>query len=700
MKGLTIEAMERGPTAWAALASDPEKGKQARWIEVLLRRAPSACGGLAIIGSVLGFARWRFGFPRAIPEHPGLPSMVGNTAVMGLLLGASLLLSAARGTSTVREIVRKVLAGIAAAFAGVSLAEHIFGVDLLLDQLINAPEGGHAGDHPSRASAQSSMALLLHAVALLNVRAPRAYLRSLAGGLAAASGLMAMAVLFGYLFGAAALYGPLSELHNTGMALSTVFVTLALCFGILASRIDDGGVLSILTKVDSGGATARYFVVWSLGFAPVTAVIAIGARLGIYSASFASALVVTCGIAAVSTFTLRVSWRLSRVDAERRRAEELLRLAEAKSSGILAISADAIISADEAQRITMFNEGAEKIFGYAKEEAIGAPIDILIPDRFRAIHREHVARFLRGAATSQKMGARGVELFGLQKSGAEFYADGAISKLAIDGQQILTVTIRDVSERRRAELEIARLYAEAQRAVQIRDDVVGIVAHDLRNPLASVLAQAQLLRTYGTEPGSRGRQAAEAIERAAKRMNRFVQDLLDATRMEAGRLTVEQTRVTVRELVDHSVEVARPLAEAAALELRVEVAEAPLEIWADRERIQQVLENLLGNAIKFTSAGGTITIDVARREGEVLFRVADTGCGIASEDLPHVFERFWQVRRPGRHGAGLGLPIAKGIVESHHGQIWVESTPAVGTTFFFTIPAPPRAEGRPSSQAS
>jgi len=116
------------------------------------------------------------------------------------------------------------------------------------------------------------------------------------------------------------------------------------------------------------------------------------------------------------------------------------------------------------------------------------------------------------------------------------------------------------------------------------------------------------------------------------------------------------------------------------------------DVWADRDRLEQVFENLVGNAVKFTPRGGTIVVGATPRAGEVLFWVADTGAGIASGDLPHVFERFWQARRPGRRGAGLGLPIVKGIVEAHDGRIWVESTPGRGSTFFFTIPSAPRAE--------
>jgi len=790
----------------------------------LVRRAPSICGWFAVVGGSIVLAGWWSGLPRWASVVPGLPPMVPNSALMAILLGASLLLSASnapKAASRGSAMVGKGCAGLAGAIAAVTLVEYVFGLDLEIDQLLAVTQAAPAVVHPGRPSPQTATACLLAAAALLSVHARSARGRRSAELLALASGLISMTALLGYLFGAAVLYGYPSLLPHVGVSIPTALVLLALSSGIVASGIDVG-VLSILTKEDSGGATARHLAAWIAAFVPMVCAIAIGARLGFYTPPFASALVVLSGAVAGSAFVLRASWRLSRLDAKRREAEEMLqhaharielalqgadlatwdwniesgevifnsrwaemrgfhfdeirphvdswtsgihpedwprvqqvlddyfqgriaayetehrvrtksgswiwvldrgkvfardergqpirmagtelditarkrlehelRLLEAKSSGILSISADAIISIDDGQRITMFNEGAEKVFGYAAKEAIGASLEILIPERFRAAHREHVARFARGSEVSRSMGERGAELFGLRKNGDEFYADAAISKLDVDGKRVLTVAVRDVSERRRSELENARLCAEAQRAAQTRDDVVGIVAHDLRNPLGTILIQTDLLRRLGAEPGSRAHRAAEVIERSARRMNRLVQDLLEVTRMEAGQLPVERARVAAGELVDDSVAAQQPLAAAASLELRADVARDLSDVWADRDRLQQVFENLVGNAVKFTPRGGTIVVGATPRAGEVLFWVADTGAGIASGDLPHVFERFWQARRPGRRGAGLGLPIVKGIVEAHDGRIWVESTPGRGSTFFFTIPSAPRAE--------
>jgi signal transduction histidine kinase len=243
----------------------------------------------------------------------------------------------------------------------------------------------------------------------------------------------------------------------------------------------------------------------------------------------------------------------------------------------------------------------------------------------------------------------------------------------------------------RAALSIdnARLYRAAERAVQVRDDVLGVVAHDLRNPLGTILMQAALLRRRESELGPSTRKPSEAIERAAKRMNDLIQDLLDVTRMEAGRLSIEPSRMPVRQLVSDALESQGPLASSCSIELRQQVEGDLPEVWADRDRLLQTFENLIGNALKFTDRAGRITVGASPRDGQVLFWVSDTGVGIDPEDVPHLFDRFWQAPGTRRQGAGLGLPIVKGIVEAHGGRIWIESKPGRGTTVFFTIPAAP-----------
>jgi signal transduction histidine kinase len=228
-------------------------------------------------------------------------------------------------------------------------------------------------------------------------------------------------------------------------------------------------------------------------------------------------------------------------------------------------------------------------------------------------------------------------------------------------------------------IDNARLYRASVEAAQLRDQVLGVVAHDLRNPLSAILLLAGALTHLDPE-------AAEAIRSAGTRMDRLIQDLLDVALMESSQLTIERARVSTRELILGAVEMQRPLASSSSLELRVDMGPDVSDVWGDRNRLLQVFENLIGNAIKFTESGGRITVSAASADHEVVVHVADTGCGIAHEDLPRVFDRFWQATRSGYQGAGLGLPITKGIVETHGGRIWVESGEGRGTTISFTIP--------------
>ena len=253
-----------------------------------------------------------------------------------------------------------------------------------------------------------------------------------------------------------------------------------------------------------------------------------------------------------------------------------------------------------------------------------------------------------------------------------------------------------LAERAALAIENGRLYQTAVHATRLRDEVLGVVAHDLRNPVAAITMAATALRRRVPEGERRSLKPVEAIIRTAGRMNRLIGDLLDVSLIEAGQLGVERARVSTRQLLADSVEAQRPLASSASIEMRLELADDLPDVWGDQYRLLQVLENLVGNAIKFTPVQGHITVGAAPRDGEVLFWVADTGSGISPDGLPHVFDRFWQARKGARQGAGLGLPITRGIIEAHGGRIWVESTLGRGSVFFFTVPEAPVAEARPS----
>ncbi len=241
----------------------------------------------------------------------------------------------------------------------------------------------------------------------------------------------------------------------------------------------------------------------------------------------------------------------------------------------------------------------------------------------------------------------------------------------------------DALERTAASERAAR--SEAEAAVATREELLAIVSHDLRNPLGSIVFSAAALQrtTIDGEEGERVQKSAQTILRAADRMTRLIADLLDLAQIQAGKLAIEQTSQDVEGLIRDCVEMLRPLA--AGKDLKG-MANAGLQVRCDRERVLQILSNLVGNAIKFTPEGGSIFIGAQDIGHEVRFSVRDTGQGISEEELPRIFDRFWQAQRKNRAGIGLGLSIAKGLVEAQGGRLYVESQLGAGTTFFFTLP--------------
>ncbi len=248
---------------------------------------------------------------------------------------------------------------------------------------------------------------------------------------------------------------------------------------------------------------------------------------------------------------------------------------------------------------------------------------------------------------------------------------------------------RDLANRIALAIDNARLYAEARRAITSRDATLAVVSHDLRVPLNAITMSTSLVMDMASqrEPDARIDRSLLSIQRAARRMNRLIQDLLDVSSIEAGTFSVVPHREPVGPLVDGAMEAILPQAALRSQRIAVDFpAGDQLAVEADRDRLLQVLDNLIGNAIKFSRPGSAITVRVEPRGDELWFSVADTGPGIAPDDLAHVFDRFWKVQRTAHLGTGLGLAIAKGIVEAHRGRIWAESEPGVGSRFWFALP--------------
>jgi len=231
--------------------------------------------------------------------------------------------------------------------------------------------------------------------------------------------------------------------------------------------------------------------------------------------------------------------------------------------------------------------------------------------------------------------------------------------------------------------------AEAQRAVRTREDVLAIVSHDLRNPVSSILLNARLLERRLASGDDAGARAVSGIRRAADGMRLLIGDLVDLVRIDSGRLSVEPRPEPAADLVRHAVELIVPLAEARGIAISVQLPPDAPRLLADRDRVLQVFSNLLGNAVKFTPAGGSVAIRLEDLGDRARFVVADTGPGLSAHEREHVFDRFWQGQKGRNAGTGLGLFIVKAIVTAHGGEVSVESTPGQGASFSFTLPKAP-----------
>ena len=619
---------------------------------------------LAAVGWILDIQLLKQGFK-------ALPAMQPNTAFGLALTAITILLSHGKSSKLIRLLEFSFILVILS-LGLITLSEYLTGLDLGVDRIFIDTLPTDTRPFPGRPSPQTSFNFFFFGICLLLYNFSTPYLLKVGQVCALIIGANSIIAFTGYIFSTEEFYGFPVYAPAIGMAVPTAVTFVLLVLSLLLSRPQEG-LMSLLTSETHSGGMARKILLTGIFAPPLVGILS---RIGVAFSLYNESVQISLFTVVITGLILRKTWKAAKyAEIEELKAKEN----EAKVSGILSISADAIISIDEDQNIIMFNEGAEKIFGYTNSEILGRPIDILIPERFRSGHRQLVDHFSRESNTSRRMGKRERPISGVRKNREEFPADASISKLEIGGTKIFTAAIRDISEQQAREVQL-------QRAIKTREDVLAIVSHDLKNPVSTISLAAQLLHRMEQVDIEKLHELAKKIQRSTLNMKQLIEDLLDFSKIESGTFSVDVYANSVSDVLLPVIEGIRIQAESKKQILDVKIMPELPKVACDASRIGQVLSNILCNAIKFTPEEGTIKVSMNQIDDSVVVNVSDTGPGIPTEQLTKIFDRYWQAKETQKQGSGLGLSIAKGIVEAHKGRIWCESKIGKGTIFHFTIP--------------
>jgi signal transduction histidine kinase/CheY-like chemotaxis protein len=696
---------------------------------IVLAALAFCIGGAALFG-------WIFDIEALKRIHPSLVTMKANTAVCLMLVACSVFLLQDSSASKWKRIVGLVFGAIVAGVGLITLSEHVFGWNTGLDQLLFYESRQEAGlSFPGRMGVAASLnfSFLGIALALLDVRSARWFRLSNISVLAVVT--ITLLVFLYYFYGIE--QGEPIALYFT-IALHTVIAFLTLCGAILLAR-PERGLAAALLENSLGAVVARrmlpaFLVVILLGW-----IRNVGREAGLISPGFGTAAFVVAILLLLGVLIWLTALSLNRTDRERRLVDLAQRRAENRLAMLFRVS----------ELIRTLQDPDE--LSYAVAEQVGIHLDVRrclfnetdVERDLEIVHRDYckgvpsVAGEHRiseySSITSHEMelgqtvvnndsktdprtaadyhrsyepnGERAYVAVPLMREGrwvASFWVSIDQPRVWTREERALLQTVAERTwtavEKLRAEAERERLLQSveeardaAEKANQLKDEFLATLSHELRNPLNVILGYSELLlRMSEIEQSPRLVQMGEALRRNAQSQSQLINDLLDLSRLQRGKISLNQETVSLPAIIDNAVETVRADAARKGVEIRLNPSEQLLLVEGDRLRLQQIAWNILNNAVKFTPSGGRVEIGLNNEGGTAAFVVKDTGQGIDPSFLPHVFEMFRQADGSNRRlhgGLGIGLALVRQLVQLHGGTISAESEgPNKGSRFTVRLP--------------
>ena len=638
------------------------------------RKVAQGAAALSVVVGVLVLVGWWRDIHVFISLVRGWPVMLPNSALMLVAGGSAAVLLGPERLPDWRRRLGRVLAAAVVWLSALTLFQYLTGWDLGVDRLLFHDLPASWSAFPGRPSPQTNLSFCMSASALLllNKKTRRGHRPS--EYLALSSVALALLALLGYVHDARPLYGLTAILAHTGMAAHTAAALMLLNLAILFARPGAGGV-AILASEEPGGFMARRLLLVTLGVLFVGIFLIIGRHLGLYDQSIASALLTFLTMATLVAWGMLTAASLNRTSVERRAAHGRETVQRRYLEAVIDQMPDGVLLSNADGLVELQNRALLRLTRSLPDEKQRREIELdirQISGEALPVDELPLARVLRDEEARP-----GEEyLVGLPEGKLLPVLISAAPIKRQDGQRLGAVMVlQDISPLKDLE--------------KLRTEWSAMVAHDLRQPVGTIELCIELLhQLHDGLSSDTERQTLDRIKRSNHRLKRMISDLLDVSRLEANRLTLKCASLDL-EALTREVIAQLNLGELRGRPVRLTVSGVLLPVWADADRVEQVLSNLLSNAVKYGTPETEIAVELTPQHESIEVVVQNHGRGIEPEELRHLFRRFSRGQRTlpaDIQGIGLGLYISKGLIEAQGGRIWAESTPFKLTRFHFTLP--------------